>query len=154
MEPEDMSYDKICLPKQLGLVPFPKQINFTAAMNLCSSLKGHLPQVWSKGDENLLIDIQKQFEICGAKTWIDLWDEIREGLFLPTKDHPHSFGAIKNDYNNWDLGEPNGDRVENCVFQGYNGWNDYRCDETVCTVCNITTVPTFTMRGSMIVIFC
>ena len=53
------------------------------------------------------------------------------------------------------LGEPNGDIQENCVitrnvtnnYGQKTGWNDLSCDRSQCVVCNISTTPTFEMRG-------
>ena len=76
-----------------------------------------------------------------------------EGLF--TSPVEPLFILTKEKYQDWDLGEPNGDRRENCVVSrdivtangNYRGWNDQNCDKLYCAVCNISSVPIFEMRG-------
>ena len=63
-----------------------------------------------------------------------------------------------NQYNHWDLGEPNGDIQENCAVVRrklatngyYSGWNDKSCTALRCSVCDIDSVPSFQMRGNKI----
>ena len=143
MVKEDWSYDKICLPDRLGLVPFSIRRNFTSSKTLCNSIKGTLPWITDSIMEENVQEIIKNETDCESKTWIDLWDNDFEGRFVSAQR-----GTVRPSvYQNWGLGEPNGDRMENCVVQRDNGWNDLNCDEKVCHVCNVSSIPIFTMRG-------
>ena len=46
-------------------------------------------------------------------------------------------------------GEPNGDRLENCVvlWPHKKGWNDVDCDSKAIGFCDIQPRPRFLMRG-------
>ena len=49
----------------------------------------------------------------------------------------------------WEKSEPNGKRRENCVaLFNYDGlFRDFPCDAKVNAICDMTTVPVFTIRG-------
>lgn len=143
---KELDYKRICLPDKLGLTLFPNKVNFTSGMQLCKSVQGSLVYIESGVKETELNHVMSPKESCGNETWIDLWDKWSEGLFRSAENK--SLVLSNTSYQNWDLGEPNGDTVENCVAYRRGAWNDYSCGgEKLCTVCDIHTIPIFTMRG-------
>lgn len=141
-----VEYEKICLPDKLGLTLFPNKVNFSSAMELCRSVQGSLVHIENVVTETKVKNILKTRTSCANESWIDLWDQWSEGIFNSAENPTLILSNIS--YQNWDLGEPNGDTVENCVAYKRGVWNDYSCgDQQLCSVCDIQSIPIFTMRG-------
>ncbi len=73
------------------------------------------------------------------------WDTYNEGQFV---DVNTGMTNLSN-FSPWYPGEPNGDLKENCleVFKSNGLWNDVGCERGRCALCNISTTPSFVMRG-------
>ena len=79
--------------------------------------------------------------------WSGYWDEPEEGVFTAImtgeKLDPNGFSA-------WRAGEPNGERIENClgVWPLRNQWNDVSCFHTPNQVfCEFERAPYLQIRG-------
>ena len=78
--------------------------------------------------------------------WAGWWDQPLEGNFSNVNDDKDIIGP--NDYAAWGLGEPNGDRIENCATLNSLGfWNDAGCNLKFCTFCEFGEAPIYVMRG-------
>ena len=144
MTPLEMDIKSICSPDKLGLVLFSNRMNFTTAFTLCKGVGGWLTSVDSKEEEAQVQAVLAQDSHC-YEGWIDLQDVEAEGTFRSATNYSKVLTADK--YQHWDLGEPNGDIIENCIAQRSKGWNDYSCNHKACAVCYIPKIPIYTMRG-------
>ena len=50
----------------------------------------------------------------------------------------------------WEIGEPNGDVMENCaiMYEGSAKWNDIDCSSEHCIACQVPSTPIFVLRGN------
>ena len=97
-----------------------------------------------------------QINLFADSTWLSFWDAYNEGHFTSASDSHYILNEFT--YQNWDLGEPNGDVIENCAvtrrtftyWGRWSGWNDKRCIDRECSVCQIFDTPRFELRGMLI----
>ena len=82
-----------------------------------------------------------------ATAWTGWWDQPKEGEMVSiTSSEPLS----QQSFAPWRFGEPNGERIENCVNMQRDGlWNDINCASKMCVACQIPTTPIFLMRGKV-----
>ena len=78
--------------------------------------------------------------------WTGWWDKSKEHEFvsIPSSEllSEHWMPAP------WWPGQPNGERLENCVFLMENGkWKDWPCGFKLCAACQISTTLTFALKG-------
>ena len=77
-------------------------------------------QVLNKEEETLAVELMNTSDYCKDKrVWIAWWDVPQEGLWMSAFDN--SFLLTPTSYQNWDLGEPNGETIENCGILGSDG---------------------------------
>lgn len=87
-----------------------------------------------------------------VEAWLDWSDELKEGQF--TSLYNSSKKMMPADYQGWGSGEPNGDRLENCVdirqqsSSNKWNWNDIACSKLFCVLCQISSLPVFHLRGN------
>ena len=108
-----------------------ERLKWSDAERHCQKVGGHLATV-KNGDENRLLAAKlKRNNVVTA--WIGLSDESSEGLWTWVSSHSN--------YSNFQPGEPNGGKNENCVemmsYKGnWNGtWNDGHCDGKNAFIC-------------------
>ena len=76
------------------------------------------------------------------------WDVYNEGDFVnAVTNEPLGLNGFSPP---WDVGEPNGNNIENCVTILANGdgaWNDDSCWKTFCSFCELDKLPNIKLRG-------
>jgi len=145
---EEMDEGGICDPYEPGFVIFPQGDNFTRAARLCAQMHSLMAVVRTEEDLNVMFAMAAKAKENDPDPPTYFWggytDEEREGHFVdvvkgdpPLKEPP------------WRPGEPNGDRIENCVEISYRdpAWNDVHCSRMSFSFCHFERSPSFKLRG-------
>ena len=144
----EINFSTICQSNDLGLgtVLVPGNWNITVATNLCMALKGQINVISTKQNNDQIHTLMGTSQKCSS-VWTGWWDEDIEG-------HMKSITSGKSLANQqctpWEIGEPNGDVMENCaiMYEGSAKWNDIDCSSEHCIACQVPSTPIFVLRGN------
>ena len=142
----ETNFSSVCQSHALGIVLVPGNWNITAAQNLCMAFRGQINVISTKENNDQIHTLMASSQKCWS-VWTGWWDENIEG-------HMESITSGKSLANKkfvpWEIGEPNGDVIENCgVIYNYSAkWNDLDCSLKVCVACHVPSTPIFVLRGN------
>ncbi len=169
--------DKVCQESKLGSVIIPNRMGYAGLTSTCAQLKGHVTYVTSKSMQQHLFQTIQHTSTCGSSKgspftslisacngsskylaiidkfefWAGWSDEETEGIF---RDSCIGMSLEKIGYEPWEVGEPSGQRKENCIVASGKSndiekvtWQDVSCSKKYCGFCNLERAPLFTIRG-------
>ncbi len=86
-------------------------------------------------------------DVLQGRYWAGWYDEPQEGTYVNANSGESLESRVT--YNPWYLGEPNGDKLENCamVYVARNAWNDVQCKHLYCSFCELERAPDIQIRG-------
>lgn len=160
----------MCLSSYLGPIIFAEYLNVSASKALCNKVNGKMFVLDSPRAQGKGMDLLHSRERCKQKgmsysytyykcyrlnvillqagrLWAGWVDMDIEGQFVDINEQNRTLNSVN--FEAWDDGEPNGDTKENCaLLHPGNKWYDMSCVEYACGICDIRSIPTFTMRGT------
>ena len=147
LEEEILTMKEMCEVPNPGMVLLPGLRTFQGSMDICKKLGGHLNYARSAED------IKEMFNFVGKYEY----ECPKQDLFIgysDAKNEGEYINKITNELMNtsileWNWGEPNGGRRENCVDISPPGnLNDRMCDApTYCSLCRFEQRPLLSFRG-------
>lgn len=108
------------------------------ARQVCTTLGAFLAEVESQSEQDFLVKHVKE-KYSGDGTWLGGLDTEEEGTWVWS----HSGRLFENVYSSWNVGEPNGGTVENCLHLNKHVnflWNDVSCSRRMGYVCEKTLI--------------
>ncbi|XP_065146863.2 CD209 antigen-like protein C, partial [Paramisgurnus dabryanus] len=99
--------------------------NWTESRRYCRERGADLIIINNKEEQDF---IKKNFGKDGL--WIGLTDSAVEGRWKWVDG-----STLNASFRFWGLGEPNGEREENCVWSSSSGWADYPCTDAFKWIC-------------------
>ncbi|KAA0183335.1 hypothetical protein HAZT_HAZT004416 [Hyalella azteca] len=119
-----------------------------AAASLCRWLAATLPLPRNMTDLHKLADEistrTNETAVHCESMWVDLTDKGQEGAWR------NYFSQKQVENITWKRGQPDGDVIQNCgaiVMDDVTGFRDRDCRTTGCAVCEISTLPVWTLKG-------
>ncbi len=110
------------------------------------TIRPALPGVSTVSDPVIAVNVNDMFQSTDNWYWAGWWDRPREGTFENVNNEDQRLTNDK--YSLWGLGEPNGNRQENCATVRTLGfWNDMACGLKTCAFCELGESPIYIMRG-------
>ena len=147
LEEEILTMKEICEEPNPGMVLLPGLRTFQGSMDICKKLGGHLHYARSSEDIKEMVDfVGKYVDECPKQDlFIGYSDTTKEGEFINKITNE----LMNNSAIEWNWGEPNGGRRENCVDISPPGnLNDRMCDApTDCSLCQFEQRPLLSLRG-------
>ena len=147
MDEYEINLSTVCQSNDLGLgiVLVPGNWNITMATNLCMALKGQINVISTKTNNDQIKSLMESSKKCGS-VWTGWWDEDIEGHM---KSITSGNSLTNQQFAPWEIGEPNGDVMENCGILNQHSaeWNDIDCSSEYCVACQIPSTPIFVLRG-------
>ena len=149
MTSREATDEEICVPPKPGHILFPENRNSSSLTDLCHKMRGKASAIKDEATQLMMTEQIKRVPQCLKRDssplyWGGWTDQAREDEWRAV-DGGEPLGR----YRPWQLGKPNGDRLENCLeVNGFtNQWNDYWCNGAYCGFCELEQTPDLQIRG-------
>ena len=156
MESRNVSVDKVCSqprPKHVGIF---NTMTFQELTHLCDTFKGTVSVIKDDATKAELDSHASHYkEYChgdiykSPKYWTGWTDENNENVFYDPNTGETFDEAASLSASPWELGEPNGERLENCASANLitGKWVDQRCSHRNCGFCYADISTEMRIRG-------
>ena len=145
---EEISAEKLCEPNVPGLAFLSVTTNFDNTETICKRLGGDIKAFEKDTDKITMIGEYNKTLSCHVSNaiWSGYSDRDKEGTFKSEGVEP-----VVLDYSDFDFGEPNGGKIENCAAFRVSNYKhlDVGCTEKRCGACDLPFLPIFHLRGTI-----
>ena len=147
LKEEVMTQNELCEEPNPGMMILPGKRIFKESIDICKRLGGSMHYASNSTKAKDMFDFIGQYEDeCPDQSlFTGLTDIETEGVFINEVTNE----TVNEEVIEWNWGEPNGGRYENCVDVSRQGYlNDRMCDTpTDCTLCHFKRRPAMKLRG-------